>query len=181
MQPGQDLLNTPRRQLDIEDYLDIMRRHKGWIIGPMLACLVIGVVTAFLWPNTFVSSAVIRVIPPQVPERLVPTNINQDVTNRVNSIYQSVTSRGTLTNLVNLNQLYPRDRKLLPMEDVIEQMRKDVKVTFVGQQQGSRRGDQQLQAFEISFAYENRHLARKVVDQLVTRFIDENIRTRASQ
>lgn len=179
MQPGQDALTVSRRAMDIEDYIDIIRRHKGWIIGPTLACLVIGVVGAFLWPDTFVSSALIRVIPPQVPERLVPTNINQDISQRVNSIYQTITSRSTLTNIINLHQLYPRDRKRLPMEDVIEHMRKDIRVNFVGQQQ--QRRDNQIQAFEIGFSYENRHLAQKIVNDLVGRFIDENIRSRASQ
>ncbi len=178
MLPGQEILNVPRRTLDVEDYIDILRRHKGWIIGPTLACLVAGVVGAFLWPDTYRSSAVIRVIPSQVPDRYVPTNINQDISNRVNSIYQSITSRATLTNIINLYQLYPRDRKRLPMEDVIEQMRKDIRVNFVNSQRGGGAG---LQAFEISYSYENRHLAQKIVTDLVTRFIDENIRSRASQ
>lgn len=179
MLPGQDILNVPRRTLDVEDYIDILRRHKGWIIGPTLACLVAGVVGAFLWPDTYRSSAMIRVIPPQVPDRYVPTNINQDISNRVNSIYQSITSRATLTNIINLYQLYPRDRKRLPMEDVIEQMRKDIRVNFVSSQRQS--AGSALQAFEISYLYENRHLAQKIVTELVTRFIDENIRSRASQ
>jgi len=179
MLPGQDILNVPRRTLDVEDYIDILRRHKGWIIGPTLACLVAGVVDAFLWPDTYRSSAMIRVIPPQVPDRYVLTNINQDIANRVNSIYQSITSRATLTNIINLYQLYPRDRKRLPMEDVIEQMRKDVRVNFVSAQRQS--AGSALQAFEISYSYENRHLAQKIVTDLVTRFIDENIRSRASQ
>ena len=27
--------NVPRRTLDVEDYIDILRRHKGWIFGPL--------------------------------------------------------------------------------------------------------------------------------------------------
>ncbi len=168
--------------MDVEDYFDVLRRHRSWILGPAFACLVIGTVGAFLWPDTYVSTAVVRVIPPQVPERYIPTNVNADISQRINSIYQSVTSRSTLTNIINLYKLYPRDRQRLPMEDVIEQMRKDVNVRFVGQMSaaaGPSRG--QVQAFEISFAYENRLLAQKIVSELVTRFIDENIRTRASQ
>jgi succinoglycan biosynthesis transport protein ExoP len=182
MEPSlQDPLSTPRRAMDIEDYIDIIRRHRGWILGPMFAALVLGTVVAFVWPDTYVSAAVIRVIPPQIPERFVPTNINADISQRINSIYQSITSRSALTNIINLYQLYPRDRKRLPLDDVVEQMRKDIKVNFVGMQQGSSKRDQGVQAFQISFAYENRILAQKIVTEMVTRFIDENIRTRASQ
>lgn len=180
--PFQDPMAVAKRQLDAEDYIEVLRRHKAWILGPMFACLVVGVVGAFLWPDTYVSSATIRVTPPQVPERFIPTNVNVDMNDRINSIYQSITSRTTLTNIINLYQLYPRDRKRLPIEDVIEQMRKDIKVNFVGSMQkreGNRKND--IQAFQISFAYENRLLAQKIVTELVSRFIDENIRSRSTQ
>ena len=79
MQP-QDGLATSRRPLDIEDYIDILRRHKAWILGPVFAALVVSVVAAFLWPDTYVSTAVIRVVPPQVmPESLVATNTSGDL------------------------------------------------------------------------------------------------------
>ena len=48
MQP-QDALAATRRSLDVEDYIDILRRHKAWILGPVFAALVVSVVVAFLW------------------------------------------------------------------------------------------------------------------------------------
>ncbi len=177
MQPATpDPMNIQRRTLDIEDYIDVVRRHRAWIMGPMLLCLVVGTVTAFLWPDTYVSSAVVRVIPPQIPERFVPSNVNSEISQRINSMYQSITSRQTLTNIINVYQLYPRDRKRLPMEDVIEQMKKDIRLNLTG---GDARG--RVQAFEIAYSYENRLIAQKIVQELVSRFIDENIRTRAAQ
>ena len=176
MQPATpDPMNIQRRTLDIEDYIDVVRRHRAWIVGPMLACLVIGTVTAFLWPDTYVSSAIVRVIPPQIPERFVPSNVNSEISQRINSMYQSITSRQTLTNIINVYQLYPRDRKRLPMEDVIEQMKKDIRLDLTGGE------NKRIQAFEIRYSYENRLVAQKIVQELVTRFIDENIRTRAAQ
>ena len=55
MQAQPDYLNVPRRALDVEDYIDILRRHWMWIAGPTLAGLVVSVVVAFLWPDTFTS------------------------------------------------------------------------------------------------------------------------------
>ena len=40
----QDLNSVSRRALDIEDFIDILRRHKAWIFGPTFAALVIAVV-----------------------------------------------------------------------------------------------------------------------------------------
>ena len=82
MQPS-DPITVQRRPMDIEDYIDILRRHKSWIFGPTFLGLVIGVVVAFLWPDTYVSVASIRVVPPQVPTSLVQSNLNEDLTSRV--------------------------------------------------------------------------------------------------
>ena len=59
-------LTVSRRVPDMEDYVDMLRRQKAWIVGPTFAALVIAVVVGFLWPDTFVSTAVVRVVPPQV-------------------------------------------------------------------------------------------------------------------
>ncbi len=78
MQP-QDSVSIARRPLDVEDYIDILRRHKSWIFGPVFAALVASTVIAFLWPDTFVSMGIVRVVPPKVPEAYVPSNLNNDL------------------------------------------------------------------------------------------------------
>ncbi len=182
MQPPNDQLSVSRRALDVEDFIDIVRRHKTWILGPFFLGLVVSVVAAFLWPDTFVSSAVIRVVPAQVPERFVPSNVNAELGQMINSMTQQILSRGTLTNLIQTYNLYPNERKRKPMEDVIEQMQRDVRVGTVRsltRQVGREMST--ISAFEVGFAYSDRILAQRVTADLVTRYIDENIRARASQ
>ena len=174
-------LSVSRRTPDMEDYVDMLRRQKAWIMGPTFAALVIAVVVAHLWPDTIVSTAVVRVVPPQVPEAFVPTNVNLEMTQRINSMAQQILSRSTLTNIINTYGLYPRDRARLPMEDVVENMRRDdVRFSSVVNFSTSD-GKRQVPAFQISFAYENRVTAQKVCQDLVSRFINENQRDRANQ
>jgi succinoglycan biosynthesis transport protein ExoP len=176
MQP-QDSLTVARRTYDVEDYIDILRRHKGWIFGPVFAGLVIAVVVAFLWPDTYVSTATIRVVPPQVPENFVPTNTNSDIQGRVNSLVQLILNRSTLTAIINTQALYKKERDRLPLDDVIENMmKKDIRVVPIIQSIGTQPGRQQYPAFEIRFSYSNRFIAQKVVTDLVARFLEENIR-----
>lgn len=184
MQPGpESYTSVSRRPLDIEDYIDIGRRHKAWILGPAFAALVLSVVVAFLWPDTYVSVATIRIVPPQVPTDLVPSNVNSAMSQRINSMYQTISSRGALTNLVNMYNLYPRDRNHKPMEDIVETVRENIKI---GDVVPSRPGNnspkqQEIPAFQISFSYENRMIAQKVTADLVSRFITENTRERTQQ
>lgn len=174
-------LTVSRRAPDMEDYVDMLRRQKAWILGPTFAALVIAVVVAHLWNDTYMSTAVVRVVPPQVPEAFVPTNVNIEMSQRINSMAQQILSRSTLTNIINTYGLYSRERARLPMEDVVENMRRDdVRISNVISF-NSTEGKRQVPAFQISFAYENRVLAQKVCQDLVSRFINENQRDRNNQ
>jgi succinoglycan biosynthesis transport protein ExoP len=172
-------LNT-QRTLDVEDYLSIARRNVSWLLGPTLAALTLAVVVAFFWPNSYISMASIRVVPPAVPEKLVPTNVSVQMAERVTAMQQTILSRNTLTNIIQTYDLYRRERSRLPMEDIIEKMQKDIKVTGLTSLGGGG-GPARAAAFRIGFQYENRYVAQKVTRDLMTRFIDENIRERFSQ
>ncbi len=180
MQP-QDAVTITRRPLDFEDYIDIARRHRGWIAGPMLACLVIAVVVAYLWPDTYVSTATIRIIPPQVPQSLVQSNLNMSMQARLSSMEQVILSRATLTNIISTLGLYKTDLARMPMDDVIERMRtKDIKIMQpLGAAQPGE--GESVTAFQISFSYDNRFQAQKVTNELVSRFITENLRNRTDE
>jgi polysaccharide chain length determinant protein (PEP-CTERM system associated) len=181
MQP-QEINAATRRPLDVEDYIDILRRHKGWIFGPLFAALVISVVTAFLWPDTYVSIAAIRVVPPQVPETFVPANVNTDVQGRVNSLIQIILTRATLTNIINTHNLYKKERERLPLDDVIENMRLyDIKCCPLLETANTQRSDRAYPAFQIGFAYSDRFVAQKVTTDLVARFLEENQREVSQQ
>lgn len=163
-----------RRALDIEDYLAILRRNASWIAGPALFGLVSAVVIAYVWPDRYVSEARLRALPPQIPERLVAGPGAMPLADRVNSITQSVLSRNTLTNIVQTYDLYPALRKAVPMEDVVEQMRRDISI-----------GDPSVAAarmvFSVSFGYDNRYSAQRVTRDLVTRLVDESRRGQQRQ
>ncbi len=174
-------LSVQRRPFDIEDYIDILRRHRSWILGPAFLGLVAGVVTAFLWPDSYMATGLIRVVPPQVPTRLVQTNVTEEMTSRVNTIYQNIVARSNLVNLIQTYSLYPEDRKRLPTDDVVEQMRKDIglgEMQYLSRGAGALR--QNVNAFRISFSYSDRRLAQKVCQDLISRFIDESTKSRSA-
>jgi uncharacterized protein involved in exopolysaccharide biosynthesis len=172
-----------RRTLDMDDYADILRRGKAWILGPLFLAVVTSVVVAFLWPDTYISVATIRVAPPQVPESFVPANTSQDIQGRVNALVQLILNRATLTNIINTHGLYKRKLARMPMDDVIEDMKlNDIQVLPVRQSlNAGQRETQQYPAFEIRFAYSERFTAQKVATDLVARFLEENVREVSQQ
>ena len=179
MQPTEGM-SVSRRSLDVEDFIDIVRRHKGWIFGPFLFTLVVAVVGVYMWPDSYTSQAIVRIVPQQVPESMVPSAVNQAMEQRLNSMTQTILSRSVLTNIINTFGLYPNLRARLPIEDLVEDMKVNkIRITPVASLAGSgeHRG---VPAFYVSFSYENRYQAQKVVSDLVSRFLDENQRNRSS-
>lgn len=170
--------DVSRRAPDFDDFVDIARRHKTWIFGPFWAGIVIATVVAFLWHDTYVSTALIRVTSSQVPDRLVQANLNQVLSESITAITTGVLSTSTLTNIIQTHDLYPRERRRLPMQDVVENMKnKDIRIGVLNLQQGAK----SIGAFPISFQYENRYLAQKVTADIVSRLINENERETITQ
>jgi succinoglycan biosynthesis transport protein ExoP len=176
MQPT-ETYSVSRRALDVEDYIDILRRHKGWIFGPFLLTMVVSVVGVYLWPDIYISKGVIKVEPQQVPESLVPSTMTHDMMDRINSMLQSIESRSSLTQIITTYNLYPKERSREPLEDVIDDMIKQIHIEPMGSQSGNR----QVPAFGVTFSYTDRHLAQKVVQDLISKFIDESLRNQSNQ
>ncbi len=170
-------VSVSRRPPDVEDYIDMLRRYRSWIIGPTFAGLVIAVVAAFLWPDTYRSTAVMRITPQKVSERLVPSELTQRMSERLSAMETEILSRSTLAAMINqpaLN-LYPKEKLQKPVEDIVQEMRnKFIQIRMLsvpGSDIGTGKGSS---AFSISFDYADRYKAKQVVEQLVTKFMDQN-------
>jgi uncharacterized protein involved in exopolysaccharide biosynthesis len=177
---------TPsRRPPDVEDYIDMVRRYRSWIIGPMFAGLVVATIIAFLWPDTFVSIATMRIVPQQVSQNLIPASLNTMMAERLMSMQTEILSRGSLTEIIMKPSLdlYKKERLKLPLEDVITEMKnKAIHISSIADR-GSSSRDGRTAAFQISFSYIDRYKAQQVVRELVTKFTEQNItlqRTRTS-
>ncbi len=193
MGAAQNYITVTRRPPDIEDYIDILRRYRSWIIGPMFAGLVISVVVAFLWQDTYRSMAVMRITPQQVSTRLVPAEITSQLGERLVQMQQEIESRGSLTSIITQPSLdlYKKERLQKPIEDIVNDMRvKYIKIQMMdpnaqGGGVGAGGGDHKMaSAFSISFDYPDRYKAQAVVQQLVTKFMEQNatvLRTQAQQ
>ena len=165
-----DRLSVPRRAFDFEDYVDILRRNVRWIIGPAFAGIVISTVIAFLLEDTYESRAMIRIVPQQISGEIVHSISSQDVTERVQSMAQTILSRSTLTNLITTYSLYKDDLKREPMEDVLSKMREAIKIQPAGVV-GSLQTNRSLPAISIQFSYRDRFVAEKVCSDLVSRLM----------
>src|ERR1035441_9788938 len=176
MAAAQNFVTVTRRPPDIEDYIDMLRRYRSWLIGPMFCGLVVAVVVAFMWPDTYVSQAVMRITPQQISDRLVPTVVNMQMQQRLQQMQQEILSRGSLSELIQRPSLdlYRKERQRYPMEDIVQDMRnKAIHIQSVEVAGGG--AGRIASAFTISFAYPDRFKAQAVVRELVTKFTEQNV------
>jgi polysaccharide chain length determinant protein (PEP-CTERM system associated) len=166
-------LSVPRRASDFEDYVDMLRRNRRWVLAPAFFGLVLSTVIAYWIDDTYVSHALIRLVPQQINESLVATATSQQLADHINAMAESIESRNTLTNLINTYGLYKRELRSEPLEDVVNQMRTtDIKIqptSGVANVTGKN-----LPAMQVSFSYRDRYLAQKVCADLVSRFMSEH-------
>ncbi len=168
-----DRASVPRRSLDIEDYISMVRRNFRWLLAPLFAGLVISTVVAYLWKDTYVSQALIRIVPQQISPEVVPDITAQDISERISSMAQTIESHNTLSTIVTSFGLYPKELKSAPMEDVIGDMKANaIKIKPV--EGVTSISGKDLPAMQVSFKYHDPVTAQKVCADIVSRFMDAN-------
>jgi polysaccharide chain length determinant protein (PEP-CTERM system associated) len=160
--------------LDVEDYIEMLRRYRSWIVGPMFAGLVISVVVAFLWPDTYISYAVMRIDPQTVSSQLVPAAVSMQMAQRLEGYSAELRSRTNLGGLIGDPQfhLYKKLLDRAPLEDAIDQMQKDVKIIPL---EAEASGERRYTTFRIQFSYSDRLMARAVVNNLVSHLTSQSV------
>jgi protein tyrosine kinase modulator len=169
-------LSIPRRPFDFEDYIDILRRNVRWILAPAFFGLVVSTMVAYLIEDTYVSVARIRIVPQQVPENLVQTTNSQTLADHINGMAETIKSRATLTSLITSFGLYKKELKRETIDDVIAIMGPAIKITPTAGV--TNVSGHNLPAIQISFAYRERYTAQKVCQDIVGRFMNENVSDR---
>jgi uncharacterized protein involved in exopolysaccharide biosynthesis len=180
MTAQQAFTSVSRRPPDIEDYIDMLRRYRSWILGPTFTGLVVAVVIAFFWKDTYLSYATLRITPQQIPDKIVPSMLSLQMAERVQGMETEIRSRTVLSDIIQKPSLdlYKKERDRMPLEDVIQNMNKNLKITAVSMGGGDRRYGS---AFQIQFTYPDRYKAMMVVRELVTRFQEQIFNVQKSQ
>jgi polysaccharide chain length determinant protein (PEP-CTERM system associated) len=132
---------------------------------------------AWLLPARYRSETTILVEQPKVPQQYVVPNVGSDLQDRLQTLTQQILSRTRLQRIIEDFQLYAGERARIGTDDVIERMRKDIKVDPI--QAPSKPAE--LTAFKISYSGTNRHLVQQVTSRLTSLFIEENLRARQQQ
>ncbi len=132
---------------------------KNWSFGRIVGVcgiagvLLAGIVAFLLMPYPYRSTATLKVTPLD--------------TDAFVNLLEKALSHQALTNIINDQNLYRRERSSRPMEDVVEAMRRVIVVRPVGPNLA-----------RVSFSYEDPVQAQRVSQDLVARIIFANLSSR---
>jgi polysaccharide chain length determinant protein (PEP-CTERM system associated) len=157
--------------------LRVAIRRRWWVLIPASVIALGACLTSLLLPPRYESEATILVERQQVPERYVTANTTTDVREVLLVMTDAILSRTQLLQIIDEFGLFPNERKHLVPEELVELMRRDIKVEPL--QKGPETSD--LNAFKISFTGVDPHSAQEVTNRLTTLFISENNKSREEQ
>lgn len=166
---------------DIREYLAILRRHAIQIIAVTAVFGAVAIAVAAGLPPVYRSTATILVQEQEIPPDLVRSTITSFADERIQVISQQIMTRAVLLDLVDKYDLYQKYRERESNESIVERMRKDIKLTTVDASISDRSSGRRVNAtiaFELSYDSPHPDRAQKVVDYLVSLFLQENIKAR---
>ncbi len=131
-------------------------------------------------PSLYRSTATILVDRQQVPESMVRPTVTSALETRLHTISQEILSRSRLDALIKQFNLYDDLRRRVPLEEVIERMRKDIKLELKSVQQTEDRRAATV-AFALSYDGRNPETVARVTNTLASFYIEENLKARERQ
>ncbi|MGD9947429.1 MAG: GumC family protein [Desulfobulbus sp.] len=161
-------MDIKQRQL-IKKYVDLVFHSWRLISIFLLLGLSIGLGYYFYIPKIYQSTALLSYESQQInPAKMDPEQGRQRLRESLATLQELVTSRTSLEKVIQQFSLYEEARKQLPIEDVIESMRKNIDIKPVKQ------GD----IFSVSFQGAEPEKVVRVANALASLFIEENLKYR---
>lgn len=179
-------------EFNIYDYIAILRRRiRSYIVTAVIFfALACGYAASI---SSYRSTATVQVQAPAITEGMtIPMGMNPNqlaevlADQRIQQIQQKVMSSATLVEIITKLNLYPAARKTQPMVEIVEIMRKSVQLELLTTEpNGAARSAQSAQmgaiAFNLSYTYGNPLQAQQGASEIVSRFLDSDMKERRTK
>ncbi|MFV0389153.1 MAG: Wzz/FepE/Etk N-terminal domain-containing protein [Pyrinomonadaceae bacterium] len=149
------------------EIVTMIKRRKWLIILPVITVTAAFAYTVYKLPSVYESTTLLTVKPPMISDTIVrPLLSEDDISQRIQSISTEVLSRSTLEPMITKYNLFERERnQKVPMELIIEQMRKNIQVEF------KKTDRDNLASFEIRYRDRTPEAARNVASDIASKYV----------
>ncbi|MGH7279045.1 MAG: Wzz/FepE/Etk N-terminal domain-containing protein, partial [Candidatus Rokuibacteriota bacterium] len=169
------------RGLGLAGLIEIVRRRRALAVLPFLFVLTAAASLAFFLPGLWTARAVILVDRQQIPETYVKSTIVSDLDSRLLTLSQEILSRDRLLAISERFNLYPTERANLTPDELVDEMRRDIRVETLVDDRDRRSRDERSVAFAVGYTAADPHVATAVANTLASLYIAENTKLREQQ
>lgn len=163
-------MNADFRQRSLGEYAKMLKRRKWLIFLPILTMTVAVGYVVYKLPSMYESTSLLTLKPPTISPTVVQSLSEEDLSQRLQTISQEVLSRSSLEPMISKYKLFEAERDGgMPMEFVIEQMRKNIKVEI------EQTGGEKVAAFRVSYRDRSPEAARNVTAELAGKFVNAQV------
>lgn len=169
-------------QLTFNDYLSILRRRGVLLAATFVGLLAVALVVVVAIPPVYQSTGTILVESQTIPTDLIPSSAASLIDERIEIIRQRVMTRENLFKIIEKYKLFRDTTQTLTVSEKIDEMRKQISIESIGANvKTSRRRDQGTIAFKLTFEHRKPEITQRVANDLVTLFLDENVKSRTER
>lgn len=174
--------------------LNMWHRRKWLAIVVFIVPFAMTLSLAIALPNLYRSTASLLVERPQVSDTFVKSSVTSELETRLHTISLEILSRSRLQELITGFDLYPEFRRRATPEEVVERMRRDIRMEFKERDirrefkageppkwadpQGERAANI---AFTLSFRGRDPNTVARVTNALASSFVQKNLDLRKRQ
>lgn len=166
-------------QLSLRDYIGVVRRRGVLIISVFGVVFALAVAIAIMMPPVYQSTGTIMVESQQIPDDLVQATVTSYADERIEIIKQRVMTRDNLFRIAKKYQLFADSGLSFTPSEAVDEMRSRIGVELVNANVQARQ--RATIAFKVSFEHRRPDLAQRVANELVTLFLDENVKVRTER
>lgn len=163
------------------DYLAAVLRRKFRLIVPAVIIVAIAIVVAVVTPAVYRSTGTVLIEEPEVPREFIRSTITSFAAERLQIIQQRVMTTQNLISIINKFNLYVEQRKSTAINEIARGFRDKIAMQLVSAEVVDPRSGQARKAviaFNISFEDSDRRVAQQVANELVSLYLNENLRIR---
>lgn len=168
-------------ELTLSDYLSILKRRWGQMLAAAALILATAIAAALLLPPVYQSTGTILVESQQIPSDLVKATVDTYADERIEVIKQRVMTRENMYRIIQKYRLYPDDAATQTTSTLIDKLREALSVELLSADVQGVRGGKVTIAFKVGFEYVKPEIAHKVANEIVTLFLDENVKVRTER
>lgn len=163
------------RTLTLQDYSTILKR-RWWILAiPAIIFPIVGYGITFFVQPEYLSQTLVLVEQQKVPESYVKAVVTEDLSGRLASMKEQITSRSRLQPIIERFNLFANSG--LSMDDRIDRTRKNIGIAPIQSEIARTNG---LPGFFISFKASDPRTAQLVCGEIQSLFVSENLSDRAA-